>query len=68
MDIQKTQGTYTLNILYVWDKMYLEKKKSYCVSKQGAMRGKQIRLNTKDALTFKHFSKTSVTKIDLEKS
>lgn len=45
MDIQKTQGTYTLNILYVWDKMYLEKKKSYCVSKQGAMRSKQIRLN-----------------------
>lgn len=32
------------------------------------MRSKQIRLNTKDALTFKHFSKTSVTKIDLEKS
>lgn len=38
MDFQKTQGTYTLNILYVWDKMYLEQKKSYCVSKQGAMR------------------------------
>lgn len=68
MDIQKTQGTYTLNILYVWDKMYLEKKKIILCIKIGCYDSKQIRLNTKDSLTFKHFSKTSVTKIDLEKS
>lgn len=38
MKIGENQTERTLNILYVWDKMYLEKKKSYCVSKQGAMR------------------------------